>query len=65
MTEIQNFVDGVVDGRLSDFEVEAWMRNVFENGLSEDDTVELTHAMLNDRRIVEGPSSTRRDSSHG
>ena len=35
MTEIQNFVDGVVDGRLSDSDVEAWMRNVFDNGLSE------------------------------
>ena len=46
MTEIQGFVDGVVDGRLTDSEVEAWMRNVFDNGLSESETVELTHAML-------------------
>ena len=55
MTEIQNFVDGVVDGRLSDFEVEAWMRNVFENGLSEDDTVELTHAMLHSGTVLKWP----------
>ena len=39
MTEIQKFVDGVVDGRLSDSDVEAWMRNVFDNGLSESETV--------------------------
>ena len=32
MTEIQTFVNGVVDGSLSDAEVEAWMRNVYENG---------------------------------
>ena len=41
MTEIQAFVDGVVDGRLSDSDVEAWMRNVFENGLSESETLWL------------------------
>ena len=35
MTEIQAFVNGVVDGSLSDTEVEEWMRNVFENGLTE------------------------------
>ena len=29
MTDIQTFVNGVVDGRLSDAEVEAWMRNVY------------------------------------
>ena len=55
MTEIQDFVDGVVDGRLSDTEVESWMRNVFENGLSEQDTVELTHAMLHSGTVLERP----------
>ena len=53
MTEIQAFVDGVVDGRLSDSDVEAWMRNVFENGLSESETVELTHAMLHSGTVLE------------
>ena len=55
MTEIQAFVDGVVDGRLSDAEVEAWMRDVFENGLSETETVELTHAMLHSGVVLEWP----------
>ena len=55
MTEIQAFVDGVVDGRLSDSDVEAWMRNVFENGLSESETVELTHAMLHSGTVLEWP----------
>ena len=55
MTDIQSFVDGVVDGSLSDAEVEAWMRNVFDNGLSEDETVELTHAMLHSGTVLEWP----------
>ncbi len=55
MTEIQAFVDGVVDGRLSDAEVEVWMRDVFENGLSETETVELTHAMLHSGVVLGWP----------
>ena len=55
MTDIQSFVDGVVDGSLSDAEVEAWMRNVFDNGLSEAETVELTHAMLHSGTVLEWP----------
>jgi len=55
MTEIQAFVNGVVDGSLSDAEVEAWMRNVYENGLSKSETVELTHAMLHSGVVLEWP----------
>ena len=40
MTDIQTFVNGVVDGSLSDSEVEQWMRDVYDNGLSVEDTVE-------------------------
>ena len=56
MTEIQAFVNGVVDGSLSDTEVEEWMRNVFENGLTEQDTVELTHAMLHSGTVLQWPT---------
>ena len=55
MTEIQTFVNGVVEGSLSDAEVEAWMRNVYENGLTESETVELTHAMLHSGMVLEWP----------
>ena len=55
MTEIQNFVDGVVDNSLSDAEVENWMQNVFENGLSVEQTVELTHAMLHSGTLLQWP----------
>lgn len=55
MTDIQTFVNGVTNGSLSDTEVEQWMRNVFDNGLSVGDTVELTHAMLHSGTILEWP----------
>ena len=56
MTEIQAFVNGVVDGSLSDTEVEQWMRNVFDNGLTGQDTVELTHAMLHSGTVLQWPT---------
>ena len=55
MSEIRSFVDGVVDNSLSDDEVEAWMRNVFENGLSNTETVKLTHAMIHSGTVLEWP----------
>jgi len=56
MTDIQTFVNGVVDGSLSDAEVESWMRDVYDNGLSEQQTVELTHAMLHSGSILDWPN---------
>ena len=55
MTDIQTFVNGVTNGSLSDTEVEQWMRNVYDNGLSVEKTVELTHAMLHSGTILEWP----------
>ncbi len=55
MTEIQNFVDGVVDGTLSDDDIEGWMRNVFDNGLSTEDTVAFTDAMLHSGVVLQWP----------
>lgn len=54
-SEIQQVVDGIVDGSLSDKQVEDWLRNVFENGLSQAETVELTHAMVHSGTILEWP----------
>lgn len=56
MSEIQTFVGGVVDGSLSDAEVEAWMRNVFDHGLPPEKTVELTHAMLHSGQVLSWPA---------
>ena len=54
-SEIQQAVDCIVDGSLSDKQVEDWLRNVFENGLSQSETVELTHAMVHSGTILEWP----------
>ncbi len=54
-SNIQRTVDGVVDGSLSDKEVEDWLRDVFENGLTEEETVELTHAMTHSGVVLEWP----------
>ncbi|HIO57689.1 MAG TPA: thymidine phosphorylase [Candidatus Poseidoniales archaeon] len=54
-SEIQQAVDCIVDGSLSDKQVEEWLRNVFENGLSQSETVELTHAMVHSGTILEWP----------
>jgi len=56
MTEIQTFVNGVVNDSLSDAEVEEWMRDVYDNGLSVEETVELTHAMLHSGAVLEWPN---------
>jgi len=56
MIDIQEFVDGVVEGTLDDVEVETWMRSVFEHGLSAEKTVQLTHSMLHSGTVLEWPS---------
>ncbi|MBN17799.1 MAG: thymidine phosphorylase [Euryarchaeota archaeon] len=55
MSDIQKFVDGVVDGTLDDAKVEAWMRSVFEHGLSPEKTVQLTHSMIHSGTVLEWP----------
>jgi thymidine phosphorylase len=54
-SEIQQAVDGIVDGSLSDKQVEDWLRTVFENGLSDAQTVELTHAMVHSGTVLDWP----------
>jgi len=54
-SEIQQAVNGIVDGSLNDKQVEDWLRNVFENGLSDAQTVELTHAMVHSGTVLDWP----------
>ena len=54
-SEIQQAVDGIVDGSLSDKQVEDWLRIVFENGLSDSQTVELTNAMVHSGTVLDWP----------
>tara|TARA_B100001250_G_scaffold63070_1_gene49548 strand:+ start:4071 stop:5336 length:1266 start_codon:yes stop_codon:yes gene_type:complete len=42
---IDEFIGGIVDGNIPDDEVITWLRNVYERGLSESETVILTESM--------------------
>jgi len=53
---IRDLVQGVVDGSLSDDELTEWLRDVFDEGLSELETVALTEAMRDSGDVLEwGP----------
>ena len=50
---IRRLVQGVVDGSLSDDELTEWLREVFDEGLSEHDTIALTEAMRDSGDVME------------
>lgn len=52
---IAGFVNGVVDGSLSDDEVIDWLRGVFENGLDVESTIRLTEAMRDSGEVLDWP----------
>ncbi len=56
---IEVIVRGVVDGSLSDAEVEGFLRAVFENDLCEEDTVSLTDCMMRSGEMLEWPEEIR------
>ena len=53
---IAGFVNGVVDGSLSDNEVIDWLRRVFEDGLDDESTIRLTASMRNSGEVLEWPT---------
>nr|AIF24586.1 thymidine phosphorylase (deoA) [uncultured marine group II/III euryarchaeote SAT1000_34_C08] len=50
---IRDLVNGVANGSLSDDEVIDWLHGVFEDGLSEADTIALTEAMRDSGEVLE------------
>ncbi len=50
------FVNGVVDGSLSDDEVTEWLRGVFDNGLDVESTIRLTAAMRDSGEVLDWPA---------
>jgi pyrimidine-nucleoside phosphorylase len=54
--QIQAFVDGFVSGSVADYQASAWLMAAFLNGLSEAETLSLTHAMLHSGKVLELPS---------
>ena len=53
---IQDLVQGVVDGSLSDEELAAWLHDVYDEGLTEPETIALTEAMRDSGDILEWSS---------
>ena len=53
---IQDLVQGVVDGSLSDEELTAWLHDVYDEGLTEPETIALTGAMRDSGDILEWSS---------
>ena len=53
---IQDLVQGVVDGSLSDDELTDWLRGVYDEGLTESETIALTEAMRDSGDILEWDS---------
>ena len=49
---ISDFIDGVVDGSLSDEDVISWLVGVYENGLPQPETIELTRKMMTSGRTI-------------
>ena len=53
---IQDLVQGVVDGSLSDDELTDWLRGVYDEGFTESETIALTEAMRDSGDILEWDS---------
>jgi len=54
--EIRDLVQGVVDGSLSDDELTDWLRDVYDEGLTESETITLTKVMRDSGDVLEWDS---------
>ncbi len=55
--EIADFIDGFVGGSVADYQMSAWLMAVFLRGMSEAETVALTHSMLHSGQTITRSSS--------
>ncbi len=53
---MQEIVDGIVTGSLDDAEVLEWLSFIFENGLNNNETIELTESMRDSGDVFEWPN---------
>ncbi|MGH7270838.1 MAG: thymidine phosphorylase, partial [Polyangiaceae bacterium] len=51
--DIQRLVGALMTGQLADYQMAAWLMAVFFRGLSDDETAELTGAMLRSGRVLD------------
>jgi pyrimidine-nucleoside phosphorylase len=54
--EISALVEGLGTGKVADYQMSAWLMAAWLNGLSEDETVALTEAMLHSGRVLQLPT---------
>lgn len=57
--EIKQFVTGVTDNSVADYQLSAWLMAAYLNGLSDDETVWLTEALAHSGEITEYPEEQR------
>jgi len=57
--EIETFVSGVVSGAFTDYQSTALLMAIYLNGMTHEETAQLTSAMMRSGRIVELPEITR------
>ena len=51
--EIQAFISDYLAGRVADYQMTAWLMAVFFRGMTDEETVALTHAMLHSGRVLD------------
>ena len=56
---IGDFIEGVTDGSLSDDEIIEWLKDVYENGMSDSEVTELTLRMRDSGETVNWDDNTK------
>lgn len=51
--QIDEFIDGVVDGSWADYQISALLMAMFTRGLNQDEQDQLTHAMLHSGKVLD------------
>jgi len=54
--EIREFIEQFGAGAVADYQMSAWLMAVFSRGMTDAETVALTHAMLHSGKVLELPS---------
>ena len=54
--EIREFIEQFGAGAVADYQMSAWLMAVFSRGMTDTETVALTHAMLHSGKVLELPS---------
>lgn len=55
--EISELIRGLLDGRVTDYQMSAWLMATYLNGLSDRETIALTESMLHSGKVKKTPRS--------